>query len=373
MNKITTNYCYNIVQNYLGYNVGIPVDYVADEKILEFLAYNDESDKTNRLFRDALIFGHSYELSYIDEDKKNRFDVVDPRFGIDVYKDSLENDELKAFIRLYCEQYINEANSIWKIEVYDSKEVNIYTSDSNFDKLAYVETRPHNFSQVPVVVFNLNQERQGIFEQVTSLQDAYNNLVSDQIDDADAFSDAYMVLKGVSPDKELADQIKQDKILFMDSDASAGYLTKQVNDSQVKNMLDTIRESIYKITNTPDFADPEFKAQSGVALQYKLIGFSNVSKAIMNRFEKALRKRIELFEEINFIRTGDNYYTVSIQFHQNLPDNLEATAQVINTLRGIVSNKTLLSMLPFINNVDEELENIEKEAETQYSLFKGTV
>ena len=83
----------------------------------------------------------------------------------------------------------------------------------------------------------------------------------------------------------------------------------------------------------------------------------------MNRFEKALRKRIELFEEINFIRTGDNYYTVSIQFHQNLPDNLEATAQVINTLRGIVSNKTLLSMLPFINNV----------AETQYSLFKGTV
>ena len=347
MNKICTNYCYNIVQNYLGYNVGIPVDYVADEKILDFLAYNDESDKTNRLFRDALIFGHSYELSYIDEDKKNRFDVVDPRFGIDVYKDSLENDELKAFIRLYCEQYINEANSIWKIEVYDSKEVNIYTSDSNFDKLAYVETRPHNFSQVPVVVFNLNQERQGIFEQVTSLQDAYNNLVSDQI--------------------------KQDKILFMDSDASAGYLTKEVNDSQVKNMLDTIRESIYKITNTPDFADPEFKAQSGVALQYKLIGFSNVSKAIMNRFEKALRKRIELFEEINFIRTGDNYYTVSIQFHQNLPDNLEATAQVINTLRGIVSNKTLLSMLPFINNVDEELENIEKEAETQYSLFKGTV
>ena len=83
--------------------------------------------------------------------------------------------------------------------------------------------------------------------------------------------------------------------------------------------------------------------------------------------------RFELFEEINFIRTGDNYYTVSIQFHQNLPDNLEATAQVINTLRGIVSNKTLLSMLPFINNVDEELENIEKEAETQYSLFKGTV
>ena len=250
MNKICTNYCYNIVQNYLGYNVGIPVDYTADEKILDFLAYNDESDKTNRLFRDALIFGHSYELSYIDENKKNRFDVVDPRFGIDVYKDSLESDELKAFIRLYCEQYINEANSIWKIEVYDSKEVNIYTSDSNFDKLAYVETRPHNFSQVPVVVFNLNQERQGIFEQVTSLQDAYNNLVSDQIDDADAFSDAYMVLKGVSPDKELADQIKQDKILFMDSDASAGYLTKQVNDSQVKNMLDTIRESIYKITNT---------------------------------------------------------------------------------------------------------------------------
>lgn len=224
--------------------------------------------------------------------------------------------------------------------------ITTYSADSDFNKIKRIDQRAHNFKQVPVVVFNLNQERQGIFEQIIPLQDASNSLVSDQIDNEDALADAYMVIKGLAPDKDVAKQIKQDKIMFMDTDASAEYLIKNVNDSHVKNMIDHIEDSIYRITNCPDFNDPSFRADSGVAMEYKLVGFSNVSKAIMNRFERALRKRIELFQEINYIKTGNSFTDVKIVFHQNLPDNMESIARVANQLRGILSDRTLLGMIP---------------------------
>ena len=66
----------------------------------DILNYNDVTDKDNLFLRNALIFGKAFELHYIDTDKKTRFDVIDTRFGIDVYSDELEKDELKYFIRM---------------------------------------------------------------------------------------------------------------------------------------------------------------------------------------------------------------------------------------------------------------------------------
>ena len=45
-------------------------------------------------------------------------------------------------------------------------------------------------------------------------------------------------------------------------------------------------------------------------------------------------------------------------FTQNIPANTLDTAQIVNQLRGIVSTKTLLGLLPFVKDVDEELKEI---------------
>lgn len=364
-NRIITNYCHQIVEQYLGFNIGIPITYEVPDNIRHFLDYNDVTDKDNLLLKNALIFGKAFELQYLDEDKKNRFNVIDTRFGIDVYSDELEKDELKYFIRLYCINNIDELKQDnWRVELVDKDKITTYKASFDFALLDKIEENEHNFNQVPVVVFNLNDDKESIFAQIMSLQDAYNTLLSSEVDDWEAFCDAYMVLKGVSADDDEIAKMKENRVILIDNDADAKYLIKDVNDNQIEGMLTNIKEMIFKLSNSPDFTDKEFNTSSGVSLQYKLIGFSNVSKAIVSRMERAVRKRIELFQSIENIKDPEvGFEDIYITFTQNIPDNIEENAEIVVMLQNIVSNETLLKLLPFVKNPEEEIKKLLKERE----------
>lgn len=105
-------------------------------------------------------------------------------------------------------------------------------------------------------------------------------------------------------------------------------------------------------------------------MRYKLLGFENVSSNIVANMTKALQKRIELICSILALTNGDSKWRdIHIVFTRNLPENITDTAQAINQLRGIVSDKTLLSLLPFIKDVDAELEQIQQEKEANMSMY----
>ena len=84
--------------------------------------------------------------------------------------------------------------------------------------------------------------------------------------------------------------------------------------------------------------------------------------------EKALRKRIELFSYIEKIK-GDNITDVKIEFTQNIPANTLDTAQIVNQLRGLVSDSTLLSLLPFVDDAEEELKKAQAEKKANMELY----
>lgn len=369
-NKIVTNFCHQIVQQYLGFNIGVPATYEVAERILDVLKYNDVSEKDNLLLKNALIYGKAFELNYIDEEGKNRFDIIDTRFGLDIYKDELNNDELKYFIRLYVTDNSNKLqNDNWRIEVYDKENIYLYSCNYNYGNITLMEVKPHHFNQVPVVVFDLNKENQSIFAQVMSLQDSYNTLLSSEIDDWEAFVDSYLVLQGVSANDDDIVKMRTNRVLVLDPESKAYYLTKDVKSTQIENMLDNIKNLIFKISNTPDFSDPAFMGNSGRALQYKITGFNNISKAIMDRMEKALRKRIELIENINKIKDETiEYMDVHIEFTQNIPTDELETAEMINLLKNTVSDKTLISLLSFVRNPEQEVKEVIKQKEFQAKL-----
>ena len=215
-NRIVTNFCHSIVQNYLGFNIGVPVTYSSvDDNVQYFLRYNDVVQKDNLLLKNALIYGKAYELQYL-LDGENRFDIIDTRYGIDVYSDELADDELKAFIRIYSDDNIGVISNTYNVEVYTKDKVTSYKTVGEFGALEYVGETPHNFGQVPVVVFSLNDDEEGIFEQIISLQDAYNTLQSSEIDDYESFVDAFLLLKGVTAEDEDIQAMRTNRILLMD-------------------------------------------------------------------------------------------------------------------------------------------------------------
>ena len=248
--------------------------------------------------------------------------------------------------------------------------IRTYKSNSGFSSFSLMEEKPHYYNQVPITVFSLNREETSIFNQIISLQDAYNTLLSDEVDDFEAFADAYLVLKGVTADADDLAEMKKNRVLIMDSDAEASYLTKNITDTQIQNMLININDQIHKISKSPDFNDEKLMAQSGIAMRYKLIGFENVSSSIEARMRKALQKRIELIcSVLNLKGIEALWRDIDIRFTRNLPANITEIAQVVNSLRGLVPDITLLSQIPFIDNPKEQIDLLQQEKEANMSLY----
>lgn len=103
-----------------------------------------------------------------------------------------------------------------------------------------------------------------------------------------------------------------------------------------------------------------------MALLYKLTGFFwNISRK-SRYFEAGLRERFELYARIlNILSRSEEIRAqdIDVVFSGSLPKNDLEISQIISNLTGIVSQKTLISQLSFVENAETEAENLAKENE----------
>lgn len=375
-NRIVTNYCYTIVGNYQGYLTGQDITYTSPNDIsaiVDILSYNDVRTEDSELLKQALIYGRSFEINYIDEDGKQRFKVLDTRQCIPVYDNTL-NQNLLCVIRFYPIDQFDVSNG-YNVDIYYTDRIEHYTMNTGFTTLRFTGEEQHFYHQVPVTVFSLNPEEKSIFDKIMGLQDAYNTLLSSEVDDFEAFCDAYLVLKNVTATADDVAEMKEKRVIVLPYaaqgvDPDASFLNKNISDTQIENMLTNIDEQIHKISNSPDFTDEAFGTSSGVAMKYKLVGFENTAGAIAANMTKALQKRLELICEILNLTSGEQMWRdVEITFTRNLPVDLAETANLVNTLKGTVSDRTLLSLLPFVSDIDKELEMVEESKLRNMELY----
>lgn len=375
-NRIVTNYCYTIVGNYQGYLTGQDITYTSPNDIsaiVDILSYNDVRTEDSELLKQALIYGRSFEINYVDEDGKQRFEVLDTRQCIPVYDNTL-NQNLLCVIRFYPIDQFDVSNG-YNVDIYYTDRIEHYTINTGFTTLRFTGEEQHFYHQVPVTVFSLNPEEKSIFDKIMGLQDAYNTLLSSEVDDFEAFCDAYLVLKNVTATADDVAEMKEKRVIVLPYtaqgvDPDASFLNKNISDTQIENMLTNIDEQIHKISNSPDFTDEAFGTSSGVAMKYKLLGFENTAGAIAANMTKALQKRLELICEILNLTSGEQMWRdVEITFTRNLPVDLAETANLVNTLKGTVSDRTLLSLLPFVSDIDKELEMVEESKLRNMELY----
>ena len=372
-NKTVINYCKNIVDSYCGY-LAAPgyISYSSEEDIediMDILRYNDYQDADSDFLLDALIYGVAAELMYIDPLGQTRFKLIDPTQCFAVYDDSLVGD-LLYFVRIY------EANewdntSKYNVDVYTDTLVKHYTMTGMNGALTFLGEEPHYFAQCPANVFYLPDEK-SIFDCILTLQDSANQLLSGEIDDYSAFCDAYLALVGVDADADDIASMKENRVLLLPEGAQAVWVTKNSSDAQVENMLKRIHESIYRIAACPDFSSESFVGgvSSGIAIQYRLTGMETRAAKICAEMKKALQRRIEIICGIASLKLGEEVFRdIEIEFKRNIPEDITATVNLINSLKGTVSDATLLGQLPFITDVNAELEAVEAQRQTAMSLY----
>lgn len=371
--RTVLNYCKNIVDSYAGY-LATPgyISYQSDndiQEIMDILRYNDYQEEDSEFLLNALIYGVAAELMYIDADGKIRFRIINPTTCFGVCDDSLTGD-LMYFVRMYKVNDWDESDN-YNVDVYSDNNIRHYFMAGMNGQLTFTGEEPHYFSQCPANIFTLPDEK-SIFDCILSLQDSVNELLSAEVDDYSAFCDAYLTLVGVDAERDDILAMKENRVILLPEGATANWLTKSANDAQVENILKRIHDSIYRIAQCPDFSSETFVGgvSSGIAIRYRLTGMENRAGIIEGKMKKALQRRIEIICGIVSLKLGEEVFRdINISFKRNIPDDLSATINLVNSLKGSVSDATLLAQLPFVADVNAELEALKEQKAANMELY----
>ena len=370
-NKVVTNIPKYITQVRTGYFSSAPMSmdsinesYLAD--VRGVLDNNDFKHIFSQLDTYCSIYGHAFLVMYLDDNGEIRIRPQKPTEWIMVYDNSLEQRP-KFAIRYYCWYDDIENQQMYDIELWSDSEIIVY--EGSPITLQEVSRRNHYFGKLPVIEFMENESRHGAYEDVINLIDSYELMLSDTANTVSYFSDCYLVLEGMDQtEKEVIEEMKNNRVLLIPEGTDARFLQKNINETYNENLIKRLQEQIFVVACTPLLSDSSFSSNSsGVAIQFKLYSMEKSIQNKENIFNAGFNKMFELIKTILNIR-GASYTEedkILLTFTRSLPLDLTSLADSISKLRGVVSNKTLISQLDFVTDVRLEQEQMDKERQDE--------
>ena len=363
-NSVANSYDSDIVDTKVGYMYGVPIVYGYDqedanlkEKLKNFNLRNLSEDLDSELGKLATICGYAARLCYIDLEGNERIKNIKP------WETIFFGDDISEPV--YAMRYVTDKDNNVKCEFYD--EQNVYYFEGQNYSVKYIGQQPHMFEYVPLFGVKNNDELMGDSEKVYTLIDAYDKILSGAVSEIEAGRLAYLVLKGMGADSETLEQLKKTGVFeLIDERMDIKYLTKDVNDGMIMNVLAILDANISKFAKTVNFSDEAFGGNSsGVAIRYKLMALENKSIVAERKFKSALMYQFKVlftaWKHREFHLNNESYLDMFFTFTRNIPVNRLEEAQILTMLQGVVSEETRLSQSTLIDDVDFEQERLEEE------------
>lgn len=380
-NKLMINHAEYITDFATAYFMGNPIKYTFpeeenrtdDDSLLQAFRKANITQVDTELARDLSIFGIGIEYVYQDKEGNTKSTNLDPRTAFLIVDDTVEENSLLGVHRIKKRDINNkEIGEILKVITDDT----VYTYEFKNDKLSLINEELNVFNRVSIIEYWNKVNQKGDFESVVSLINAYNLLQSDRVNDKEQYVDSLLVLYGTlagdnSEEKlKTAKELKRLGLLELSEGDKVEYLSKTFHEADVELLKKSIIEDIHKISKVPNLTDENFAGNSsGVAMKYKLLGLEQLAQTKEEYYRIGLKERIKLYANIlNIKMISIDVDNIEMTFIRSLPVNELEVAQLITYLNNVVSQKTLLSLLPFVENVDNEIERVEEQKQNNLKI-----
>ena len=365
-NRLVVNFAKYIVDTLNGYFIGNPVKTIHDDKkvadAMKLIAKrNSQNDNNAELSKMCSVYGHAYEFIYQDEDANTRVTYLRPQDAFVIYDDTIAQNPLYG-VRVMTD---DEGKTYGKIYS-KHHETDFYTNDEQ-EIIIDDNSEEHYFKDVQLIEYIENEERQSAFENVETLINAYNKALSEKANDVDYFADAYLAILGVELDEDTIKEIRDHRVINLkDGDVNklvVEFLDKPNADTTQENLIERLENLIFQISMVSNISDENFGTSAGIALKYKLQPMENVTLMKERKFTKGMMQRFKMMFSIptNFGVADEDYLHIDYVFSRNVPNDLLDEAIAVEKLAGTTSKRTQLSILSFVDNVQDELDQIEKE------------
>lgn len=362
--RVVCNFPRLFIDEEVSYVLGYPINYIPYDNNEEIIALLDrnfsiwEKVHNQELLKQALIFGESYELQYINKDGDFKATVLTP---LNCYV--VESEDAESEVVLALHSFKKTFDNTEYVDVYF--ENFIYHYMVNDDGLIQIGVDTHFFDSVPIQVLKANPERRSLIDDIKSLNDSYNNVISDLVNEVSDFRTAFLTITNAKVEEEDLLKMKKSGVIVVPNNGNVSFLIKNINDAFIQNLLETLENKIYQISGHINHTEKMQSNLSGVTMRSRLISLENKCALLQAQLEQVIKRRLRNFFEFIRLKTNEtyDYRNIKIKFTPNVPQDIAVTANIINQLQNLVSQRTLLSLLPFVENVDLELEQFRKEKE----------
>ena len=235
-------------------------------------------------------------------------------------------------------------------------------SDYNYDS---GNEYAHDFGEVPFIPFFNNNCCENDLTNVKGLIDSYDKVYSGFTDDLEDIQEIVFVLSGYGSENlgEFLGNIKKYKTIKLDDDEDGGKpgevstLTIDIPVEARKEMLSMTRKAIFEQGQGIDPDPQNFGNSSGVALRY-LYSLLELKAGLMEtEFRLGFGKLIRMICKYLGCVPGQIVQT----WTRTSVSNDAELASIAKDSLGVISLKTIVKNHPWVENADDEIEQIKKE------------
>lgn len=386
--RVPHNWHKMLVDQKVAYLVGKPVAFQDDnkdyEKALNLYLGEEWDDTLAELTKNSSNKGTEWLHPYINGDGKFKFVIIPAVEVIPIYDTSLQ-ENLEATLRYYTVT-VNGKDRI-RVEWWTREAVTFYiendageyelddTEEVNPDFHYYINDEGYGWGKVPFIEFPNNQERQSDLKFYRQLVDSYDLNISDLANNLAEVQEIITVLRGYEGTSlvEFKENLRYFKAIKVSGEDGSGVdkLEFNIPVEAKKEMLDRLEENIFLFGQGVNMKNDKFgNSPSGVSLKF-LYSLLDLKASIMERkFRKAI-KRLLWFTTfyINLAEKKDyDNSTVQVTFRKTMITNDSEDVEIASKSKGVISDETIVSNHPWVEDVAEELKRLKKQAEDTINL-----
>lgn len=376
--KIVANYHKILVDQKTAYLAGEPMvfgsrsDNKAQLELLEEIIGEKWEDVLPELIKQASNKGREWLHPFINEDGEFDYMLIPAENFIPIYD---EHRKLVAGVYFYA---LSEKQI--KMQVWTAEDVTYYEmleGDVYIDATVDINPASHftnaegnagkSWGKVPFIKFANNSEEFSDLHFYKSLIDGYENLVSDAQNTLNDMQSLIYALKGYEGESlsEFMSNIKRYKAIKLDEGGEVKTIRAEVPVDSYKTQTDLLKENIYMfgqgVNPSPDIVG---NAPSGVALTnlYSLLDMK--ASMLERKFTIAIREFMWFVQTYcELAKKGKfDYRDVTSTFNKLLLTNEKEIIQMARDSDGIISKTTILENHPWVKDVAQEQERLERDA-----------
>ena len=342
--------------------------------------FNDQMrQRVKRFGRGAPRMGKGWMLPYISDKGMLDFRVIPATNIIPFWADE-GHTEIQGFLYFYSiieyDGYV--AKSITKAEWWDDTGVMYFTNASGSfqgdperqGKYPHftVDGEPFNWKIPPIVWCKYNDEElplQYFLKELIDDLNWQNSITADVLRDVAKF---IWVIKnyGGAEMSEFVDELRKYLAIKVESDGGVDTIQPEPKIEAVLAFIDNTRRDIYDLGSGVDTKDPELGSASGKAMYFRYMDLDTDSANIQSEMKVAFLKLKPFLDDyFNLTGQGQFYdYDFGVTFNTDMPVDEPEIFQNATLAKNIgVSLRTILDNLPWIKDVDDELDRIAEEQE----------